>query len=61
MVVSSGSACRCSDFVVVIQTQVGNLFLAYKIPQGVFQFLELNEEIVFGIEIGCALRALEVK
>lgn len=61
MVVSSDSACRCSDFIVVIQTQVGNLFLAYKIPQGVFQFLELNEEILFEIEIGCALRALEVK
>jgi hypothetical protein len=35
--------------IVVIQPKVGNLFFSHKIAEGIFQFNQLNEEIMFGI------------
>jgi hypothetical protein len=44
---------------VVLEPEVGDLFLTLEIPQGILQFHLLDEEIVLGVESAQVVRALE--
>ena len=46
---------------VVLKPEMRNKLFTHQVAQGVFQLHGLDEEVMFGIEIGCALGALEVK
>src|SRR5262252_6167145 len=62
----AGGACQppprtgCRS-VVVLESEMGDQFLAAQVAQGVLELHQLNEEVVFGVEAGCRLRALEVE
>src|SRR5262245_54695050 len=47
--------------IVVLEPEVGDELLAAQVAEGVLQLHQLDEEIVFGVEAGRGLRALEVK
>ena len=50
-----------SIFEVVLDPQVGDLFLTHQVPKCVLELELLNEEIVLRVESGCHLRALEIE
>jgi len=46
---------------IILQSQMCNQFLTLHVTQGVFQFHELDEDIVFRVEFRSTHGALEVK
>ena len=52
---------RARFLVVVFESQVGDQILAAQMPERIFQFHELNENVVLGIQSGCSLRRFEVE